>query len=132
MGLSLRKIINSAGRFICYDDCESLGLWSSVLNSNDFFVDVNCYFVKKTISVGISPIWYRKFRTPGQVEIDRAIASVLMAKQNNLKFDTTREYTLKYRAGSTSVSVQADFFLRGNQKMLERYSGKLPWKNNGR
>jgi spermidine/putrescine-binding protein len=62
------------------------------------------------------------------MEIDRAIASVLMAKQNNLKFDCTRDYTVKYRVGNTGLSVQADFFLQGNARMLERHNGVLPWK----
>ena len=29
---SLRKIVNSDGKFICNDDCESLGNWISVIN----------------------------------------------------------------------------------------------------
>ena len=125
---SFRQIIDSKGDFICYDDCESLGLWASILHTEDYFVDVNCYFVKKEVAVGMSPVWYRKFREPGQMEIDRAIASVLMSKQNNLKFDCTRDYTVKYRVGNTGLSVQGSFFLEGNKKMLERYSNKLPWK----
>jgi spermidine/putrescine-binding protein len=74
----------------------------------------------------MSPVWYRKFREPGQMEIDRAIARTLM--NNNLKFDCTRDYTVKYRVGNTGLSVQADFFIQGNQKMLEKHNGNLPWK----
>ncbi len=125
---SFRKIIDKDSKILCNDDCESLGLWASILHPQDFFVDVNCYFVKKHVAVGISPVWYRKFREPGQMEIDRAIASVLMAKQNNLKFDCTRDYTIKYRVGNTGLSVQGGFFLQGNQKMLEKHNGVLPWK----
>lgn len=125
---SFRKIVDKDSKVLCLDDCESLGLWPSILHEQDYFVDVNCYFVKKEVSVGMSPVWYRKFREPGQMEIDRAIASVLMAKQNNLKFDCTRDYTVKYRVGNTGLSVQADFFLRGNEEMLRRYNNKLPWK----
>jgi hypothetical protein len=123
---SLRKIIDKDSNVLCLDDCESLGKWASILNPQDFFVDVNCYFVKKDVAVQLSPVWYRKFREPGQMEIDRAIANVLM--NNNLKFDCTRDYTVKYRVGNTGLSVQADFFLRGNEAMLQRYNGKLPWK----
>jgi hypothetical protein len=126
---SLRKIIDKDSNIVCFDDCESLGLWASILHPEDFFVDVNCYFVKKQVAISMSPVWYRKFREPGQMEIDRAIAAVLMAKQNNLKFDCTRDYTVKYRVGNTGLSVQADFFLQGNARMLERHNGKLPWKN---
>lgn len=123
---SLRKIIDKDSNVLCLDDCESLGKWASILNPQDFFVDVNCYFVKKDVAVQLSPVWYRKFREPGQMEIDRAIANVLM--NNNLKFDCTRDYTVKYRVGNTGLSVQADFFLRGNEAMMQRHNGNLPWK----
>lgn len=128
---SFRKIIDKDSNVICLDDCESLGLWHSILSPQDFFVDVNCYFVKKEVAVGMSPVWYRKFREPGQMEIDRAIASILMGKQNNLKYDCTRDYTVKYRVGNTGLSVQGEFFLRGNQAMLQLHNNKLPWKNHG-
>lgn len=126
---SFRKIIDKDSRILCQDDCESLGMWASILHPQDFFVDVNCYFVKKEVAVQITPVWYRKFREPGQMEIDRAIAAVLMHPNNKLKFDCTRDYTVKYRVGNTQLSVQADFFIQGNKKMLERHNGKLPWKN---
>lgn len=128
---SFRKIIDKDSNVLCLDDCESLGLWHSILSPQDFFVDVNCYFVKKEIAVGMSPVWYRKFREPGQMEIDRAIASVLMGKQNNLKYDCTRDYSVKYRVGNTGLSVQAEFFMKGNEAMLRLHNGKLPWKNHG-
>lgn len=126
---SLRKIIDKDGNVLCLDDCESLGMWASILHPQDFFVDVNCYFVKKEHAVSITPVWYRKFREPGQMEIDRAIAAVLMHPNNKLKFDCTRDYTVRYRVGNTGLSVQAEFFLRGNEAMLQRHNGVLPWKN---
>lgn len=126
---SFRKIIDKDGNFLCEDNCESLGLWPSVLHPEDYFIDVNCYMVHKALAVNISPVWYRKFREPGQPEIDRVIAGTLMSTKNNLKFDSTREYTVKYRVGNTSLSVQHEFFEKGNKTMLEKYNGKLPWKN---
>lgn len=126
---SFRKIIDKDGNVLCLDDCESLGMWASILHPQDFFVDVNCYFIKKQHAVSITPVWYRKFREPGQMEIDRAIAAVLMHPNNKLKFDCTRDYTVRYRVGNTGLSVQAEFFLRGNEAMLQRHNGVLPWKN---
>ena len=125
---SFRKIIDKDSKVLCNDDCESLGMWASILDPRDFFIDVNCYFVKKKVAVGISPIWYRKFREPGQMEIDRAIATALMHPENKLKFDCTRDYTVQYRVGNTGLSVQADFFIKGNEAMLQRHNGVLPWK----
>lgn len=123
---SFRQIVDDNSNFICYDDCESLGMWKSVLNDN--FIDVNCYFVKKEIALGISPVWYRKAREPGVIEVDRALSAILMRDTNKLKFDCTRDYTVKYRVGSTGISVQAEFFLNGNKAMLEYYNNNLPWK----
>lgn len=124
---SLRQIVDSEGKFICNDDCENLGKYKSVLNDN--FVDVSCFLVRRELAVNIAPIWYRQARPPnGMMEVDRALTAVLMHEQNKLKFDTNNDYTVKYRVGSTGISVQAEFFINGNAEMLKRYAGKLPWK----
>ena len=123
---SFRKIVDDKYNFICNDDCESLGIWKSVLN--DHFVDVNCFFVRKDIAIQIAPIWYRQAREPGVMEVDRALTAVLMHPNNKLGFDTTRDYTVNYRVGSTGISVQADFFKKGNEAMLQYYNGVLPWR----
>ncbi len=124
---SLRQIVDSKGEFICNDDCENLGKYKSVLN--DHFVDVSCFFVRRELAVNIAPIWYRQARPPnGMMEVDRALTAVLLHEQNKLKFDSNNDYTVKYRVGSTGISVQTDFFINGNAEMLKRYAGKLPWK----
>jgi glycosyltransferase involved in cell wall biosynthesis len=124
---SLRQIVDSKGEFICNDDCENLGKYKSVLG--DHFVDVSCFFVRRELAVNIAPIWHRQARPPnGMMEVDRALTAVLMHEQNKLKFDSNNDYTVKYRVGSTGISVQADFFINGNAEMLKRYAGKLPWK----
>ena len=124
---SLRKIVDDNDNVICNDDCENLGKYKSVIN--DHFVDVSCFFVRRELAVNIAPVWYRQARPPnGMMEVDRALTAVLMHEQNKLKFDTNNDYTVKYRVGSTGISVQADFFINGNAEMLKRYAGKLPWK----
>jgi len=122
---SLRKIVDKDGQYVCRDDCESLGQWPSVLGENDFLIDVGCYFLPRAVALQISPLWFRKAREPGVVEIDRIIAQVL--KQHFPRFDTTGEYTLNYRAGNTERSVKKEFFLRGNHIMAQRYGDRLPW-----
>jgi glycosyltransferase involved in cell wall biosynthesis len=123
---SLRKIVDADGNFICNDDCESLGKWPSVLNEQDYFVDVGCFFLSKSLALQTSPIWYRKAREPNVPEVDRYLTAVL--RSNNFTYNTNREYTLNYRAGNTALSVQAEFFLKGNEMMLQKYNGNLPWK----
>lgn len=123
---SFRNIVDKNRNFIAQDNCESLGKWPSVLHPQDYFVDVNCYFLPKPLAVQITPVWYRKFREPGQMEIDRAICHVL--RQIAPKHDTTYEYTVNYTVGNSENSVQGDFFIHGNADMLQRFEGKLPWK----
>lgn len=122
---SLRKIMDMDGNFICNDDCESLGNWQSVIN--DYFVDVNCFFLPKRIALQLTPIWYRRARHPeDQPEVDRALTYVL--KQNKIQCLVSGEYTVNYRAGNRADSVQAQFFLNGNKIMYQKYNGEFPWR----
>jgi len=123
---SFRNIVDKDGTFLCKDDCESLGKWASVLDPQDFFIDVNCYFIPTQLAVHLGPAWYRKFREPGQPEVDRILAATLMG--NNLKFDSTYNYTVNYTVGNTENSVQHEFFERGNAEMRRRFPDGLPWK----
>jgi glycosyltransferase involved in cell wall biosynthesis len=125
---SLRKIVDINGNFICNDDCESLGKWPSILSDKDFFVDTSCYLMHKHLAISISSIWYRKFRQPGMVEVDRAVCRALRDITSN-NYTGTSKYTVNYTVGNTPQSVQKEFFIQGNQKMLEKYNGKLPWKD---
>ena len=125
---SFRKIIDQEGKYVCNDDCENLGLWPTVLSNDEYFVDVGCYFLPTKIAVQLSPIWYRRARHPEeQPEVDRLLMHVL--RQNNTKYNATRQYTLNYRVGNRSDSVRADFFLRGNEIMKQKYPQGLPWND---
>lgn len=123
---SFRKVVDKEGTVLCNDDCESLGKWASVMHPEDYFVDVNCYFLPKNLAVHITPVWYRKFREPGQMEVDRALCHVLRKIAPN--YDSTYKYTANYTVGNSSMSVTADFFLQGNAEMLRRYNNTLPWR----
>jgi glycosyltransferase involved in cell wall biosynthesis len=124
---SFRKIVDADGKFVCNDDCESLGHWPSVLNEHDKFVDVNCYLFHRSVALSMAPVWYRKFRQQGQMEIDRAISMVVMEKLG-CNYDTTYKYSVNYKVGNSPLSVQASFFEAGNRAMLAHYNGELPWK----
>lgn len=127
---SLRKIIDSKGNYICNDDCENLGLWPTCISDQELFVDVGAYFLPTPIAIQISPLWYRRARHPDeQPEVDRIIMQVLL--QYEFKYDTNGEYTLNYRVGNRTDSVQKDFFLWGNEQMKQKYNGEYPWRKNG-
>ncbi len=124
---SLRRLVSSDGAELGFDDCESLGKWPSVLHPEDYFIDVNCYFLKRAVAIAASPIWFRKAREPGQMEVDRVLCKVL-GERLFPRFDCTYRYTVAYTVGSGPLSVQPEFFTRGNAEMLRRYHGVLPWK----
>ena len=122
---ALRKIVNQNGEYVCNDDCESLGKWESVIN--DKFIDVNCFMIPKGAAIGFSPYWYRRARHPQeQPEVDRILSPFMM--QNFKEFDTNGDYTINYRVASRADSVQAGFFLNGNDLMNKKYNGVLPWR----
>lgn len=124
-GCALRKITDMDGNFICNDDCENLGNWESYLNY--FLTDVNCFFLPRRIALQLSPLWYKRARHPeDQPEVDRALTSVL--KANKIECRVSGEYTVNYRAGNRTDSVQPDFFIIGNKVMEERYNGVFPWR----
>jgi len=124
---SFRKIVDHEGNFICNDDCESLGKWPSVLGNSEYFVDTNCYFLPRMAAVQSSPLWFRRFREPNILEADRALISFLRA--HNFSYDSSYRYSVNYRVGNTGLSVRKEFFLQDNQRMLQKFQGKLPWKN---
>jgi glycosyltransferase involved in cell wall biosynthesis len=122
---TLRKIVDTEGNYICNDDCESLGNWQSILN--DYFVDVNCYMVRKDIALNFAPGWYRRARHPQeQPEVDRLLSEWL--RQNKFKANCTGEYTVNYRVASRADSVTGEFFLKGNEYMKQRLNGEFPWR----
>ena len=122
---ALRNIVDRQHRFICRDDCESLGRWPSILGPTDFMIDVNCYFLPRRLALQVGPLWFRRFRDPGQLEADRAICQALHRIAPD--FDCTYRYTVDYQAGNTPNSVQPEFFLAGNERMLRHHGGQLPW-----
>lgn len=123
---SLRQIRDQKGEFVCYDDCESLGVHPSVLG--DKFVDVGCFFLPKHLALMLAPVWYRRARHPQeQPEVDRAISHILM-EQMKVPAVGTGRYTLNYRVASRPDSVTGEFFLRGNEVMKERLKGERPWQ----
>lgn len=122
---SLRKIVSQSGEYICNDDCESLGKWTSILG--DKFVDVNCFMIPKIAALHFSPFWYRRARHPNeQPEVDRILSAFMM--QNYPKFDTNGLYSVNYRVASREDSVKDSFFMRGNAAMKETMNGEYPWR----
>ena len=114
---SLRKICDKDGNYICNDDCESLGKWQTYHGVNH--IDTNCYCIKTSVAIKLASVWHGGW---GQ---DRVFLSVL--SQHFPKFDCTGKYTVNYRVDGNPGSVNAEFFLKGNEIMKQKYNGEFPW-----
>ncbi len=121
---SLRKIVDRQGAFIANDDCESLGLWPTWYDANVHHVDGNCYLFRRDLAVTTSTIWHRRFRD-GESP-DFVVCRQLL--KEHPRCGGNGAYTVNYRAGNTAASVNADFFLRGNAVMKQRYGDAMPWR----
>jgi hypothetical protein len=122
---SLRKIVDKDGQYICNDDCESLGKYTSILG--DGFIDVGCFFIHRSMALNFAPLWYRRARNPNeQPEVDRLMSQLFL--DNHPSVNGTGKYTLNYRAGNRADSVQKQFFISGNEHMNKKMKGEFPWR----
>jgi glycosyltransferase involved in cell wall biosynthesis len=115
---SLRQIYNKEGKFVCFDDCESLGKWQTYHGIHH--IDTNSYCVKTEIAIKLASAWHGGW---GQ---DRVFLSAI--SQHFPKWDCTNEYTTCYRVDGGKGSVNAEFFMNGNEVMNKKYNGKFPWR----
>jgi glycosyltransferase involved in cell wall biosynthesis len=116
----LRKIHDARGRYICDDDCESLGRWPIYISDQHHLVDTSTYCIRKDIIVNLATAWYSGWGG------DRRFYSIISHHVQN--FGCTGKATVCYRLDGNPNSVNADFFLQGNQIMQQRYPGEFPWR----
>ncbi|AWX13217.1 hypothetical protein CEP49_00975 [Mergibacter septicus] len=116
-GYALRNIVLSDGRFVCRDDCQSLGAWQNFYGEN--MVDTNAYFLKTEIAIRVASNWHGGW---GQ---DRHFFNILSQYFPN--HICTHKYSVNYRLSGRVNTPEPAFFLNGNQLMRDKYSGKLPW-----
>lgn len=115
---SLRQIRDKEGHYICNDDCESLGKWQTYHGANH--IDTNCYCIKTQTAIKLAQVWHGGW---GQ---DRVWFHTLASYFNN--FDCTGKYTVNYCVDGNPGSVNAEFFLNGNEVMKQKYNGEFPWR----
>jgi hypothetical protein len=120
---ALRKIVDADGRYICNDDCESLGQWPT-WNNTGHLVDTNCYMLRRDVALFANSVWYRRFRD--EENPDFALCRKLLKDYPNC--GTNGRYTVNYRAGISQNSVQAAFFIQGNAVTRQQYGEHLPWR----
>lgn len=119
---SLRRIVDEDGKRVCDDNCESLGgISHTVLGPGDYLIDTSCYLVDRNLAVSASTAWNRKFRTPGVLEADREFAQALLS---SAPYVVVRKHSVAYRVGSTTRSVNANFFVKGNETFGYDFAAK--------
>jgi glycosyltransferase involved in cell wall biosynthesis len=117
---SLRKIHDHSGRYICDDDCESLGRWPVYISDQHHLVDTNTYCIRKDVIVNMAPAWYSGWGG------DRQFYSIIT--QHVQDFGCTGKATVNYRLDGNPNSVKAEFFIKGNEIMRQRYQKGFPWR----
>ena len=117
---SLRKIYDANGGYVCDDDCESLGKHPIYLNDQHHLVDTSTYCIRKETIINMAPAWYSGWGG------DRRFYSLI--SQHVPNYGCTGKATVCYRLDGNPNSVNADFFLQGNQIMRQRYPGGFPWR----
>ena len=115
---SLRNIYNKDSKFVCQDNCESLGKWNTFEGRDH--IDTNVYCLKSEIAIRLSSVWHGGW---GQ---DRVFYSAI--KQHFTKYNCSGKYTVNYRVDGGEGSVKSDFFIYGNKIMNDLYNGNFPWK----
>jgi glycosyltransferase involved in cell wall biosynthesis len=117
---SLRKVVDKNGKFICEDNCESLGRWPVYFDPEVHHIDTSCFAVRRDVAIHVGHHWY------GQWGADRQFFGAIKKYFN--RYDCTNEYTSNYRLDGNENSVNEEFFIEGNKINSEKYQGTFPWQ----
>jgi glycosyltransferase involved in cell wall biosynthesis len=117
---SLRNIHDKEGKFLCEDNCESLGKWPVYFNPEVHHIDTSCFAVRRDVAIHVGQHWYGKWGA------DRQFFGAL--KKYFSKYDCTNQYTTNYRLDGNENSVNEKFFTEGNKINNEKHQGNFPWK----
>ena len=117
---SLRTIHDKNGKFLCEDNCESLGHWPVYFDKSVYHIDTSCFAIRRDIAVHVGHAWYEQWGA------DRKFFSIL--KHYFPNYMCSHDYSLSYRLDGNENSVNQEFFDRGNQLNSLYYNNKFPWK----
>lgn len=120
---SLRKITDKDGKFLCRDDCESLGKWPIASNLGHYLIDTSTYCFSLQFLRNVGHLWNHGWGA------DRRFFEII-ANQTNSKYDCSGRYSLNYRLGGNEGSVTKEFFEHGNAISKQRYGVEFPWAAN--
>jgi glycosyltransferase involved in cell wall biosynthesis len=132
---ALRRIVDNGGRFFCPDDCDSLGFWpryrthflgttslppeeAQFLLAVPYLVDTSCYALR----FGTLDRWSRCWEIGRGA--DCVFATELIRHERGVG---TGRRTVGYRLDIDTRQSTAEYFLRGNKLVRERFGDELPW-----
>jgi len=118
---SLRQIYDKDKKFITVDNCESLGRWPAWVGKDVHLIDTSSYCFKTAFYRQVCHVWDFGWGA------DRRFYTILKDHIKHDNYACSSMYTLNYRLGGNDGSVQAGFFIDGNSKQADVYSGKYPW-----
>lgn len=118
---SLRKIYNPDKSYVADDNCEALGKWPIYFSHEDpqYLIDTSAFAFSRKFLQQTGHHWHHGWGG------DRYY--FYNALNYNPKWDTNYKHTLCYRLDGNPGSVNADFFIKGNEEQMKHYNGELPW-----
>lgn len=123
---SLRKVYDKDKNYICDDNCESLGRWPVWVSTSEkvgHLIDSSSYCFSMNFIRLTGHLWDFGWGA------DRRYYTLVKDEMKHRNYGCTGKHTLNYRLGGNEGSVQKEFFLEGNKKMLESYVSveNMPW-----
>jgi glycosyltransferase involved in cell wall biosynthesis len=121
---SLRKIFSPDKKYLCDDNCESLGKWPIFMSRSSphgpqFLIDTSSFCFKREFIQKTCHFWHSGWGG------DRRF---LYSVKDNANYDTNGKHTLCYRLDGNPNSVTREFFEQGNKTQEAYYGGaKYPW-----
>lgn len=107
---SYRAIYTKEGEFVCNDECESLGLKSSI--GGYHLADTSSYCFKTSFLKKVCQLWHKGWGA------DRDFfQSMMNIKSIKNKFGTSGFHSLCYRLDGNPNSVKKEFFIEGNKRI---------------
>lgn len=120
---SLRKIFSPDKKYLCDDNCESLGKWEIFMSRHSphgkqYLIDTSSFCFKREFIQKTCHSWHSGWGG------DRRF---LYSVKDNANYYTNGKHTLCYRLDGNPNSVTKEFFVEGNKTQEQYYGGRYPW-----
>lgn len=120
---SLRKIFSPDKKYLCDDNCESLGKWEIFMSRHSphgkqYLIDTSSFCFRREFIQKTCHFWHHGWGG------DR---HYFYNVKEHASYDTNGKHTLCYRLDGNPNSVTKEFFIEGNKTQEAYYAGRYPW-----